>query len=132
MGDLTDPAIERDWLPPLLREIEELIGLEAALALCRRWGGGRLFVPRKVTPEHPIARELGLEAAERFCGYYAGEELCVPMGAAILRHLRNRAIVSRYRAGESAGRIARDLGLTERWVYEIVGRVDDNPQMDLL
>ena len=132
MTDLIDPAVERDWLPPLLREIEEVAGLEAALRICQRWGGSRLFVPRSPGPDHPIVREIGAEAAGRLCGHFAGEELTVPLGAGILRRLRNREIIARYRAGESAGSIARDMRMTERWVYAIVGREEeDRSQMSL-
>jgi len=51
-----------DLLPPLLQEFERLVGLQATMALVRRWGGLRVYfpTPERVTEDHPYAEVIGI------------------------------------------------------------------------
>lgn len=59
-----------DWLPPLLAEIAEVAGLDAALALAEARGGSRITIPARPRPDHWFAQTVGMEAAEKIAAFY--------------------------------------------------------------
>lgn len=107
-------------LPELVLELEELIGLSAALVIVERWGGTRLFVPERLTAEHRLVAAIGWEAAEQVVSIYAGDYLRVPRCAAMLRAKRNAELRARHAKGESAATLAREYAMTERNVWLIL------------
>lgn len=114
-------SIRVDDLPPVARDLVEVIGLPAAVRLVEKWGGVRIYVPATVGEDHPLARMIGVDTARALCEYCAGELLAVPRAAAALREARNREIRARYADGESQARLARAYALTERQVRNILG-----------
>ena len=102
--------------------IVSLIGEQAALRLMDYWGGIRLHIPANLTPDHILSKRITYDAARKLAEEFGGTQIPIPRGAQAIREARNEDIRRRYAAGESAAKIARDLGMTERWVYEIVGR----------
>ena len=124
-------ALLREYLPPKLREIAEVVGLEAAIRLAEHWPGIRLFVPQRVHLQHPVALAIGMRAAEQLAARYGGETVCVPKAERYLRAIRNAEIVQRYQAGESAATLAREYGIHENHVYALVAREQAEQQGDL-
>ncbi len=124
---MNDRAVSADdlavcELPGSLRELADLIGIDAVWRLVQRWGGVRLFIPVTMPPEHEIAATIGPEAAEALAGHYGGDVLELAKGDHALRCLRNRAIVDQYDRGVPAARLARDYGLTLRTIRSIINR----------
>lgn len=125
-------------LPAKLLELVEAVGFPETLKLVERWGGVRLYVPlpEHVTPEHPIAKEIGLDAALKLAATIRksgsiDQWLEVPRAARYLRKVRDQLIRSAY-TETSASRLARKHGMTRRNIFYIVGREDaDEPQRDL-
>ena len=113
-------SIDPELLPESVREMAEVIGLEAALGVVRRFGGTRLWLPLVVEADHPLAREIGLAQAKRLGEYYRLESITVPSCKGAFRVLRNERITRRYRAGETAAVLAREYGLHERMIWQIV------------
>ncbi|EGJ49030.1 Mor transcription activator family protein [Desulfocurvibacter africanus] len=114
-------------LPESLRDMVDLIGLPAALKLVERWGGiTAVYVPKDMTPGHDLARELGYPAALKLSSVYGGDCLRnIPRCAGALRAARDRQVL-RLRAENMAPRdIAPLVGLTERWVWEILNRAGE-------
>lgn len=109
-------------LPALIRELEELVGLKAALAIVESWGGLPLHVPKTMTPDHPIARAVGLDAAAAIAGRFGGDYMKVPRCVARVRALRDEELRDRWGKGEPARKLARDYQLTIRHVWRIVAR----------
>ncbi|MBX3506863.1 MAG: hypothetical protein KF895_15390 [Parvibaculum sp.] len=105
------------WLPPQLRELAELIGVEAALALADAVGGTRTYFPKSVGDDHWLLKTLGSEAAAAICNRYGGNYLTLPLGPnrgiAAMRRRRDAALA----AGASADEAARQSGYTVRSVY---------------
>lgn len=127
-----------DDLCGILQDLRELVGDIATLRIIETWGGRRLYVPAQLDGAHPIARRIGLDAARKLTRYYGGDTLDVPYGAKAIREQLYRVIRARYFGlgeyegrAESAAVIAVSLGITERWVYEIVRRVPDDRQQTL-
>lgn len=121
-------TVSADWdemavqlLPKRLREFVRLVGLAATLKLVERFGGTRLYVPARPHADHPLAALIGLDKLEALSGVYAAEDhFDIPKAERSLRHLRDQQIRAEY-ATKSAGQLAREHGLTERQIFNIVG-----------
>ncbi|ROO28271.1 Mor transcription activator family protein [Salinisphaera orenii] len=114
--------IDTDYLPTVAREIAAVIGMAATCDLIAARGGTRLYVPAQLTPEHALNREIGAEAAAKLVEIYGGDTLDMPRAHAATRAALHRTIVARYIDGASAAQLARDYGVTERWVYALAAR----------
>ena len=113
-------GIDPDCLPDSVREMAEVIGLDAALLVVRCYGGRRLWLPREMSADHHLAQAIGLAAARRLSAHYRLECLLIPTCKGALRALRNQQISQRYQAGEKAAALAREFGLHERMIWQIV------------
>lgn len=118
------PEVEPEDLTPLLGGIERLLGSELTARFTARFGGVRLYIPQKarLVPGHPIVQTLGLEAAHKLAADFGGLTISVPKGDALARLIRDAKIRERSAQGLSAKKIAREFGLTERHVTNILGR----------
>lgn len=114
--------IETDLLPPSARELAEVIGLDATLALIEHYGGTRLYVPEHIGADHPLARAIGMQAAHTLVEHYARDSIDVPRAWRAARAVLYRQIVAAYTDGATAASLARRHRCTERWIYEIVAR----------
>lgn len=120
-------TIQQQDLPPRARELVDVIGLAATLALIERWGGTRVYIPAKITDGHPLARHLGRRAATALARHMAGESPEIPRAAQAVRAALYRQIYREYTCPapaqrKTAAQLAREHGCTERWIYEIVSR----------
>lgn len=118
------PKVEPEDLTPLLGGIMTLLGPELSVRFTARFGGVRLYIPQKarLVLGHPIVQTLGLDAAHKLAEDFGGLTLSVPKGDALVRAARDAKIRERSGQGWSAKRIAREFGLTERHVGNILGR----------
>lgn len=107
-------------MPPALRNIADRIGAPAALALARRWGGRRLYVPHRVGAEHAITETIGLEHARALSSLYAGEFLDIPRPDGVWRARRDAEIRAHRAAGWTMARLASTYALTVRQIHNIV------------
>lgn len=87
-------------------EIEQVIGREAALALCAALGGQAMTVP---SPDriggHRIAAAIGEPAALAFAEMFQGENLYVPLA-------RRQRAAAMFDAGATSREVADATGLT--------------------
>ncbi|MDG3442454.1 hypothetical protein [Nitrospirillum amazonense] len=101
----------------LFDELVEVVGIAAATALSRQWGGRVLYIAHKPTPGCPLAVVVGMEAAEVMARHFGGIHLWFPITQG--KHSK----VRRLRAeGISISEIARQTGYTVRNVYIILGQ----------
>jgi AraC-like DNA-binding protein len=110
-----------------LAELASAIGEPLALALSQRFGGTRLYVPRRISDGHPICVALGREGAERLAAYAGGGELAVPKQAA----RRARVIALHSRGALTMSQIALETAYSERHVYRLVRDAIDRSQPSL-
>lgn len=116
-------SVPIDLLPPLLRDFERLIGLQATMALVQRWGGLRVYfpTPERVTPDHPYAKVIGMEALLKLAREYGRlPHFQLPKAERALQSVRNSRIAAAYATNKTAREIAADYGLTEGQVVRIV------------
>lgn len=123
-----------DGLPPLLAEIAEVAGLDAALAIAEARGGQKVYIPTpdRVGPTHWLAEVVGLDAARKLGARFGSCHLELPFGpAASVRRLRGR-IARMIAEGASSNTIAAACGVTFRTVTRHRTRArGDDAQGDL-
>ncbi|MDP2786632.1 MAG: hypothetical protein Q8O79_00935 [Pseudomonadota bacterium] len=105
-----------DLLPGELRYIGERIGVEGALRLVEKWPGVRIYIPKAVGPDHPLAELLGLEDARTLCETYPGEGLDLPVALKWRLAMRNALIAQ---SGQSQRALALGHRLTVRQIRNI-------------
>jgi CRP-like cAMP-binding protein len=101
----------------MLSEIAQLIGTDLALSFARRFGGSRLYIPRRPPIDHPITRCVGIRAAERLGRAFGGESFVVPGACGFLRWLDARALRI---LGLSHAQIGQLLGVQDRHVRRLL------------
>ncbi|MDE1149701.1 MAG: hypothetical protein PW843_24380 [Azospirillaceae bacterium] len=100
-------------------ELVEEVGITAATALSRQWGGRGLYIAHKPGPSSPLAAVVGMQAAQLLARRYGGTELAVPISQG------RRSQVWQLRCeGASVRQIAKTTGYTERAVYYILAEQD--------
>lgn len=113
--------VRMEDLPASYREVAELIGLDAALALVAWRGGGKLAVPARPQPGHALEEQLGWEAWGRLCRTYRGVRIDVPSINVACRAARDRAIQADYWERRlPTALLAARYGLAERTIQVIV------------
>lgn len=103
------------------RLLASLIGEEALRTLISVAGGLAIRIPKKPPLDGPLA-ELPMPAQEALARYASGDVLYIPKCDGARRAERDAAIRAAYDAGALVQDLARQYGLTERWIYEILGR----------
>lgn len=111
---------DRDGLSPMLRELEQLIGLDATLMLVDGWGGIVLYVPQTIPTGHDIERAIGEEAAAKLVGYCGGDHISMPKAEVFHRMKRDHEIYQQKMQKVPAWALARKHNLTIRHVWQII------------
>lgn len=114
---------DRQYLSPLLVELQEVIGLDNTLKIVERWGGVKLYVPQDIPGNHKIAQLIGKEAADALARYCGLERLNIPLARDYRRAMRNNEIYTRHKAGESVNDLALEYGISARQLWEILSQM---------
>jgi hypothetical protein len=98
-------------------DLEDLIGVDAALALLTAYPGRSVYVPgkRNVDKLVPI---VGAVAAEVLQAEFGGCEIMLPSAVARSRTLKDR-IIERLEQGWTYGEIVAEVGCTLRHVFGV-------------
>jgi len=104
-------------LPGLLGEMARIVGVDVAIAVARRFGGRRLYIPQKMKRDNLLAKAVGMKAASIIARHYSGDTFEIPSARHSLRHYDAR----KHRAkGKSSAAIAEALGIGERQVRALL------------
>ncbi len=123
--------LDARYLPGVLQEIAELIGLPATLKLVESYGGVRLYVPKRIDDDHALARLIGLDNARLLSDAYGAEEhFDIPRAVAATRAVRDMQIRTD-RKTMTHRELALKYGLTERQIRNILQEEDDDRQVGL-
>jgi len=111
----------------VVRELSEHLGLGDAIAIVRKWGGRKLYVPVSLESGHPLALTLGLDTAQKLVSAFGGQHLHLPIERNALIDLRNSAIVRDAiplpeGPGRSTEQIGLDYGLSRQAVESILAK----------
>ncbi len=108
---------------PVVENIARVIGAGATARLISTFGGGRVYIARYPGSADAVSRVIGDEAAGLLGTIFGGERVWLPNDAG---HVTRRRISLMRRRGSSVARIARDLRLSERYVYKVLARLRDS------
>lgn len=123
--------IDITLLPGVLREIAELIGLPATMAIVQQYGGVRLYVPKEITEDHPLIKLVGICNAVTLSDSYGGETLEIALAENALRKIRDKEIRDQWPT-LSQRKLALKYRTTERHIRRILacgGNDDDQPEL---
>ncbi len=113
--------IDESLLPGVLREMNELIGITATMAIVQQFGGVRLYVPISIPSGHILINLVGIQNAEKLADRFGGQEhFDIPKAEAALRQVRDHEIKQHW-PQLSQRELALKYRLTERRVREILG-----------
>lgn len=117
---VTAAEIDPSLLEPLLRDMVELVGLKATLAIVKQHGGTRLWFPNDPKPDSPMVALVGMDNARRLCLHFGADRPTIPKAQAALQALRDADIRDNPQ-GLSVPQLALKHGLIERRIYQIRG-----------
>lgn len=103
------------------RDLLRLLGADATALLVQTAGGLSVDIAKR-TPLRGLLSALPEPAQQALAQAYGGSTLYVPKCDGTARAARHAAICAAYDAGESVQSIALRMHITERWVYQILGR----------
>ena len=125
-------------LPETLRDIAEVIGREAAVRLAEGMRpiteegkpastGSRprrlmIYVPRRLTPDHPLVGLLGWTIALKLQRSHTNLIIEIPLCADLMRAYRDHCIAEMARGGGDVGAVASWFQLHERSVRDILAK----------
>ncbi len=105
---------------PAVDNIARIVGAGATTRLISTFGGSRVYIARSPGRLDAVARVIGAEAAGLLGTIFGGERIWLPNGSG---HLSRRRIAMMRRRGSSVSRIARELRLSERYVYKVLAQL---------
>ncbi|MEW6292476.1 MAG: Mor transcription activator family protein [Pseudomonadota bacterium] len=125
--ELTPEDVAR--LPALVRDIERVAGLPAAIAVVNAFRGMEISIPKgennntsgKAAFER-IAAAAGRDAALAICNEFGGEMLSIPRCHTLRTEIRARAIRRAFDDGEDINTLARHFEMTYRAIEIILNR----------
>jgi hypothetical protein len=131
MGKISTAQEHKDtssW-PEGLRQLADVIGPEATLALAEVKGGISIYVPKAPFAGCQLLPIIGEQALAALCKQYGGDWLNVPLGKFIDAY--KPRILDLHGRGMSKRQIALKLGCTERYVREVTNAIRGPQQMRL-
>ena len=84
------------------------------------------YIPRKPVAGSPLSAVLGMKRMERLCAAFGGLRVTLP-NRRKGESFKDR-IVRMLSSGKSPGRIALELGVTERYVRILARQIKEQPQ----
>lgn len=107
-------------LPPIARELVEILGYRTAMALCRSAGGSAVFVPRRADSDCRLVELIGKGNVAKLIHRFGGKEIKLPNLAAMERADRDAMIRELHAQGVPQVKLALRFGLTPRQVRNII------------
>jgi len=125
MSNIED--IPYEHYPDSVVDLINIFGLPATMRFIDEFGGlTQLYVPKKITPDHPISKAVGHDAAVKLSEQYGGDSVRnIPLCKDGLRRLRDIEICRRRNGGALPKNLARDYGMTERAIWLVLARTND-------
>lgn len=111
---------------PTISSLTALIGEDLIYVLSSKLAGRRVFIPKKLGADSPLAVVIGLDAAEKISHVYGGTAFDVPVSAGV-----RAKIVQLHEADHNNVAIAAKLKITRRTVQRVLSNRRDKNQMRL-
>lgn len=111
LPELYDVGMPVRGVPALFAGARGKALIDGLAAFTSRYGGQRLYIPQHITPEHEFYQVAGTEASARIEALYGGKPIVAPMSEALLRPIRDKALIEDYLRGDSLNDISERYGL---------------------
>ena len=104
--------------------LAQKVGVETLQQLAAKFGGTRLYIPRRLTSRSDLCGTIGLDAARVVTALFGGERIYIPIDwkLSLRKHDWREQILVLRAKNLSVSRIARMLGCSERHVYKVIAR----------
>ncbi len=102
----------------LLQTLVDLLGYESAEKMITEFGGARIWVPVRSTPDTKLTQLLGESAAQVLCSHFGGDYLQIPN--TITKDDIQRRIAELHRQGCKINDIALAVGRSRRTVFRLL------------
>ncbi len=124
-------AGERIWNgdADLLECAERLLGIAARDAIWRAFSGRKIYIPKQVTTDHPIALAVGVGGMRLIVEELGGIMLTLPAFPESAARGRRERVCAMRQAGMPAYIIAAEIGLTERRVFQVIADLRANGEL---
>lgn len=109
---------DRAWMTPLLREIAEIAGDEAAIALGREKACRRVHIPETVPEGHWLTMLCGQAAASAIADRYGGTDLFIAPALGGRQRFVSETIATMTDNGFTIDDIAHTLGIARSTVID--------------
>jgi hypothetical protein len=107
------------YLPPLLSEVRDRVGIGGVKKLIAEFGGKEIVVPRRAKQGQLIAERCGLDVEEALVSLRGGEKVAIPRAAAVMS--AKAAILAADTDGLTTNEIAGRFAVTSRYVRRLIG-----------
>lgn len=106
-------------------------GPEAARKLVRDFAGTRIFIPKALSPDHPLSKSIGCAQARKLSAECSGMTCYIPMSASGRANRRRALVHHLIGEGSTLPEIARATGHTERTIQrDIAALRNEGLQID--
>lgn len=102
-----------------IEDLESIMDETTYVAFLGHFGGRRLYVPKNMTANHPIARVIGFEAATVLSDYLQGESVDLPTLDKYHSRIKRRKILELRKNGMSFDMIAWECKCSRRFVVQV-------------
>lgn len=123
--------INPDYLPQLLQDLADIIGLDAALKLVKAFPGVSIYIPAHPHPDHFIAEIIGFDALCALSKVYTQETLRLPKLDAAERQIKHQVVAEMLDRNCSTRTVALATGYSARRIEQLrSSQLGSSPQSD--
>jgi len=106
-------------LPELFKELRSELPFSDLMNLVEKFGGTRVYIPRRPTKDSAVASVLAPQSFQALCRQRGGDQILIPRAAALRRAIRDQAVLAALRQGKTYREVALAFDMTQRNVYRI-------------
>ncbi|WP_107495304.1 helix-turn-helix domain-containing protein [Thalassobius sp. I31.1] len=121
----------KPYLPGVLAQIAEEIGVDVAVRLAETRGGREVYIPHSPDENSKLAQLVGLKAAREISDLLGHGHLRVPCGNIGGASGRRTRIEELWRLGLSQSQIAAEVDVHTRTVERVISSLKDDRQGEL-
>ncbi len=121
--------LPRHLLPESLLQIADYCGDDIMWKVWKHYGGGRLYIPAQVSPDHELSELLGFADACLLCQAFPGENMRIDKAQEAQNYVRDTLIRQAKDGGVRNIELVRRFRLSDRRIQQIKA-MDESASMN--
>ncbi|MCX7069234.1 MAG: hypothetical protein NTW85_16300 [Methylococcales bacterium] len=113
------PINPQDLLSNRTKELIQVVGYDAAIALVNHFGGRHLNIPKKLKHNHLLVSLIDFSVFEKLCKYYGGTVLEIDLCTRFFCHQKQLLIMDSVKLGMTNAQLAKQFNTTERQIRRV-------------